>query len=47
MMLDTEFEGSGKYLPELDDCEHSNAASTALYDLHLLRVSISTCGNFA
>lgn len=39
VLFDTESHGSGMYLPELDDPEHANASNTALYELHILRVS--------
>ena len=39
ILFDTESHGSGVYLAELDDPEHANAANTALYELHTLKVS--------
>lgn len=37
-LLDNEVQGSGFYLPELDDPEHCNAQNTALWELHTLQV---------
>ncbi|CAG12157.1 unnamed protein product, partial [Tetraodon nigroviridis] len=37
-LLDNEVQGSGFYLPELDEPEHCNAQNTALWELHLLQV---------
>ncbi|NXW09759.1 NOC3L protein, partial [Fregetta grallaria] len=37
LLLDNESQGSGVYLPELDEPEHCNAQNTALWELHLLR----------
>lgn len=39
LLLDNESQGSGVYLPELDEPEHCNAQNTALWELHLLQVS--------
>ena len=39
MLLDTEGQGSGFYLPELHEPEHCNAHNTSLFELHLLKVS--------
>ena len=39
MLFDTDYAGSGTYLPELPDPEHCNAHCTALYELHLSKVS--------
>uniref|UniRef100_A0A672FIN5 Nucleolar complex protein 3 homolog n=1 Tax=Salarias fasciatus TaxID=181472 RepID=A0A672FIN5_SALFA len=36
-LLDNEIQGSGFYLPELDDPEHCNAQNTALWELHTLQ----------
>uniref|UniRef100_A0A673BHC9 Nucleolar complex protein 3 homolog n=1 Tax=Sphaeramia orbicularis TaxID=375764 RepID=A0A673BHC9_9TELE len=36
-LLDNEVQGSGFYLPELDEPEHCNAQNTALWELHLLQ----------
>ncbi|CAJ1081308.1 nucleolar complex protein 3 homolog [Xyrichtys novacula] len=36
-LLDTEVQGSGFYLPELDEPEHCNAQNTALWELHTLQ----------
>ncbi|XP_075934415.1 nucleolar complex protein 3 homolog [Anarhichas minor] len=36
-LLDNEVQGSGFYLPELDEPEHCNAQNTALWELHTLR----------
>ena len=40
LLYDTDTLGNGLYMPELEDPEHCNAANTALYELHLLRVSL-------
>lgn len=37
-LLDNEIQGSGFYLPELDEPEHCNAQNTALWELHTLQV---------
>lgn len=37
-LLDNEVQGSGFYLPELDEPEHCNAQNTALWELHTLQV---------
>ncbi|XP_025949967.2 nucleolar complex protein 3 homolog [Dromaius novaehollandiae] len=37
LLLDNESQGSGVYLPELDEPEHCNAQNTALWELHLLQ----------
>ncbi|KAM6347183.1 nucleolar complex protein 3 homolog isoform 2-T2 [Alca torda] len=37
LLLDNESQGSGIYLPELDEPEHCNAQNTALWELHLLQ----------
>lgn len=37
ILLDNEAQGSGMYLPELDDPEHCNAHNTALWELTTLR----------
>lgn len=34
LLLDNEVQGSGFYLPELDEPEHCNAQNTALWELH-------------
>ena len=40
ILLDTDTsQGSGTFLPELDEPEYCNAATTALWELHLMRVS--------
>jgi len=39
LLLDNDSQGSGVYLPELDEPEHCNAQNTALWELHLLQVS--------
>ncbi|XP_037318988.2 nucleolar complex protein 3 homolog [Pungitius pungitius] len=36
-LLDNEVQGSGFYLPELDEPEHCNAQNTALWELHALQ----------
>ncbi|XP_070707672.1 nucleolar complex protein 3 homolog isoform X2 [Pempheris klunzingeri] len=36
-LLDNEVQGSGFYLPELNEPEHSNAQNTALWELHTLQ----------
>ena len=38
MLFDTDYTGSGNYLPELEDPEHCNAHCTSLYELHLTKV---------
>lgn len=47
LLLDNESQGSGVYLPELDEPEHCNAQNTALWELHLLQVSeeLTNLGN--
>uniref|UniRef100_A0A7M4FJA8 Nucleolar complex protein 3 homolog n=1 Tax=Crocodylus porosus TaxID=8502 RepID=A0A7M4FJA8_CROPO len=37
LLLDNESQGSGLYLPELDEPEYCNAQNTALWELHLLK----------
>ncbi|XP_054687323.1 nucleolar complex protein 3 homolog isoform X2 [Grus americana] len=37
LLLDNDSQGSGVYLPELDEPEHCNAQNTALWELHLLQ----------
>ncbi|NXD70094.1 NOC3L protein, partial [Eolophus roseicapillus] len=37
LLLDNESQGSGVYLPELDEPEHCNAQNTALWELHFLQ----------
>lgn len=37
LLLDNEVQGSGLYLPELDEPEHCNAQNTALWELHTLQ----------
>ncbi|OXB71220.1 UNVERIFIED_CONTAM: hypothetical protein H355_004183, partial [Colinus virginianus] len=37
LLLDNESQGSGVYLPELDEPEHCNAQNTAVWELHLLQ----------
>ncbi|XP_005991626.1 nucleolar complex protein 3 homolog [Latimeria chalumnae] len=37
ILLDNESQGSGVYLPELDEPEYCNAQNTALWELHLLK----------
>lgn len=36
-LLDNELQGSGYFLPELDEPEHCNAQNTALWELHTLQ----------
>ena len=38
ILFDNEAQGSGVFLPELDDPEHCNAHSTALWELPYLQV---------
>lgn len=38
LLLDNESQGSGVFLPELDEPEYCNAQNTALWELHALRV---------
>uniref|UniRef100_UPI0037E9651F nucleolar complex protein 3 homolog isoform X2 n=1 Tax=Semicossyphus pulcher TaxID=241346 RepID=UPI0037E9651F len=40
-LLDNEVQGSGFYLPELDEPEHCNAQNTALWELHTLQPCLS------
>ncbi|XP_053244682.1 nucleolar complex protein 3 homolog isoform X2 [Podarcis raffonei] len=42
LLLDNESQGSGLYLPELDEPEYCNAQNTALWELHTLRVAYRT-----
>uniref|UniRef100_A0A8C0XL49 Nucleolar complex protein 3 homolog n=1 Tax=Castor canadensis TaxID=51338 RepID=A0A8C0XL49_CASCN len=37
LLLDNESQGSGVFLPELDEPEYCNAQNTALWELHMLR----------
>ncbi|XP_048361252.1 nucleolar complex protein 3 homolog [Sphaerodactylus townsendi] len=37
LLLDNESQGSGLYLPELEEPEYCNAQNTALWELHILR----------
>ncbi|XP_044276584.1 nucleolar complex protein 3 homolog isoform X1 [Varanus komodoensis] len=37
LLLDNESQGSGLYLPELDEPEYCNAQNTALWELHILQ----------
>ncbi|XP_012889842.1 PREDICTED: nucleolar complex protein 3 homolog isoform X2 [Dipodomys ordii] len=37
LLLDSDSQGSGVFLPELDEPEHCNAQNTALWELHALR----------
>lgn len=39
LLLDDESQGSGVYLPELEEPEFCNPHNTALWELHLLTVS--------
>lgn len=38
LLLDNESQGSGVFLPELEEPEYCNAQNTALWELHALRV---------
>lgn len=38
ILLDNEMQGSGVYLPELDEPEYCNPQNTALWELHLQKV---------
>lgn len=40
LLLDNESQGSGVFLPELDEPEYCNAQNTALWELHALRVRL-------
>lgn len=40
LLLDSESQGSGVFLPELDEPEYCNAQNTALWELHVLRVRV-------
>lgn len=40
LLLDNESQGSGVFLPELDEPEYCNAQNTALWELHALRVRV-------
>lgn len=42
LLLDNNVQGSGFYLPELDEPEHCNAQNTALWELHTLQVRTNT-----
>ncbi|NXJ90555.1 NOC3L protein, partial [Corythaixoides concolor] len=37
LLLDNDSQGSGVYLPELEEPEHCNAQNTALWEMHLLQ----------
>ncbi|KAK2148093.1 hypothetical protein LSH36_516g00022, partial [Paralvinella palmiformis] len=37
LLLDTDYQGSGTFLPNLEEPEHCNAHNTALYELHFLQ----------
>lgn len=41
LLLDNESQGSGVFLPELEEPEYCNAQNTALWELHTLRVQPS------
>lgn len=45
VLLDTDSQGSGVYMPEMDELEHCNAHNTALYELHTLRVRTFASSN--
>lgn len=38
IMLDNDMQGSGVYLPELDEPEYCNPQNTCLWELHTLKV---------
>lgn len=40
IMLDNDMQGSGVYLPELDEPEYCNPQNTCLWELHTLKVSV-------
>lgn len=42
LLLDNNVQGSGFYLPELDEPEHCNAQNTSLWELHTLQVCTHT-----
>ncbi|KAH0623607.1 hypothetical protein JD844_006539 [Phrynosoma platyrhinos] len=42
LLLDNESQGSGLYLPELDEPEYCNAQNTALWELHALQMNRMT-----
>lgn len=39
ILLDNEMQGSGVYLPELDEPEYCNPQNTSLWELHLQKVT--------
>lgn len=39
-MLDNDMQGSGVYLPELDEPEYCNPQNTCLWELHTLKVAV-------
>ena len=41
ILFDNEAQGSGVFLPELDDPEHCNAHNTTLWELSYLQVSLT------
>lgn len=41
LLLDSESQGSGVFLPELDEPEYCNAQNTALWELHALWVRVA------
>lgn len=41
LLLDNESQGSGVFLPELDEPEYCNAQNSALWELHALRVRLA------
>ena len=50
LLLDNESQGSGVFLPELDEPEYCNAQNAALWELHALRVRVPlppVCEQFA
>lgn len=40
LMLDNDMQGSGVYLPELDEPEYCNPQNTCLWELHALKVAV-------
>lgn len=47
LMLDNDMQGSGVYLPELDEPEYCNPQNTCLWELHTLRVAVLTANTVA
>lgn len=42
IMLDNDMQGSGVYLPELDEPEYCNPQNTCLWELHALKVGTAS-----